>query len=140
MSGLSIYGREQSMLAFWIPEQFTCPSSLWLALCLSVPMAGDDGTDLEEPVDPAYYARQPYGLGEAWWTMTGRGTVENVQAAVFGPSLTVDWGLINGWALCTDDTAGDLVAIGEVTNPYRVIKGPEATVTVGAGMLSMVQI
>lgn len=140
MSGLSIYGREQSMLAFWIPELLTCPTTLYLALCSSPPMAGDDGTDLEEPVDPTYYARQPYGRGDTWWEMTERGTVENLVPAVFGPSLTVDWGLIGGWALCTALTGGELVAIGEVTSPYRVIKGPEATVTVGAGMLAMVQI
>lgn len=140
MSGLSIYGREQSMLALWIPEQLTIPTTLWVALCLSVPMAGDDGTDLEEPVDPTYYARQEYGRGEAWWTMTGRGTVENTVEVVFGPSLTVDWGLINGWALCTAATAGEIVEFGEVTNPYRVIHGPEATVTIGVGTMSMVQI
>lgn len=140
MSGLSIWGREQMMKAFFIPEQFTCPSDLYMALTVSAPMAGESGAEIEEPDDAVDYARQPYGLGEAYWTMTGRGTVENVAEMLFGPALTTDWGLIVGWALCTAPTGGDVVLLGEMASPYYVIHGPQSELRVGAGMLSLAQI
>ena len=139
MSGLSIYGRQQMMLAFWVPDVFTSPAHLYLALCAVPPFAGDDGSTIVEPGAGIGYARKPYGVGSSWWSSTTDGMVVNAQTVVFGPP-TGDWGVLQGWALCTESSGGEIVALGEMSTPYRVIAGPDGSVTVAAGSLTLVQI
>jgi len=137
MSGLSLYGRGQMLAAYFTPDIFTAPDALFLALSLAVPTPGDTGTDLFEPDDPAY-TRVAYGLGSAWWTLTGAGAVVNTQEAPFGVP-TADWGTLTGWALCTDVSGGDLVYHGALDTPVQVVAGPDAFVVAGVGSLVVTQ-
>lgn len=139
MAGLSLYGRDQSLAAFFMPDQFDSPEVVYVAICLSVPTVGDTGDDLVEPSDDQY-VRQPYPIGGDYWAFTGRGGVSNTAEVSFGvPSE--DWGDVVGWALCTDEAGGSTYYVGELNNPLRVVYDPDMdrAVTVGADALVVKQ-
>lgn len=137
MSGLSLYGRSQMLAAYFTPDVFAAPDVLYLALSTAIPTPGDTGTDLLEPADPVY-SRVAYGLGSAWWVLTGGGQVINTQEAPFGVP-GADWGTLTGWALCTDIQGGDLVFHGALDTPVQVVAGPDAYVVAGVGALVVTQ-
>jgi hypothetical protein len=139
MAGLSIYGRAQMLNAVFRRDVFDDAADWWLALTTIVPMAGDTGAHLAEPTDVAY-ARQPYGNTAAYWDASGLGTIGNSQALTY-PVPTVDWGVVNGWALVDSaDGDGNLWLIGELVTPARVIAGPDAAVVVEAYALQLTEI
>ena len=99
MAGLSLYGRDQQLAAFFMPDLFDAPPSVWVALTTTVPTIGDTGDNLHEPAD-GLYAREEYMLGSGAWAPTGRGGVANSADISFGiPGA--DWGNVVGWALCS---------------------------------------
>jgi hypothetical protein len=135
MAGLSLYGRDQSLAAFFMPDLFDAPALVYVALTLVLPTEGDTGSDLIEPSDPIYL-RQPYQIGSEFWGLTGRGGASNLDEISWGvPS--VDWGDMRGWALCSDESGGRTYYLGELNPPLRVIYDPdvERPVTAGAGFL-----
>jgi len=139
MAGASMYGREQLLAAFFMPELFDAPTDVFVALCLSIPSSGDTGDDLAEPTDPVY-VRQPYPIGSSYWGSTGRAGVTNTEELSFGiPSE--DWGVVVGWALCSHETGGKTFYVGELNNPVRVIydAAVERPVIVGAEALVVKQ-
>lgn len=136
MSGFTLYGRDQAIKSVFIPEDYSLPNQLYLALTVSGVSESDTGDTLDEPADAAY-ARQPYDLGALWWGTGGDGVVVNLQEVEFGPA-DVDWGLMTGWALCTGLTGGEVVVAGDVANPPKVVAGPQSTVRMGAGQLVVV--
>jgi hypothetical protein len=122
MAGASLFGRDQLLAAFFIPDSFD-PPVLWVALCTSVPAQGAGGSDLIEPEDPAY-ARGEYGVGSDFWQPTGRGGVTNVSG-IYYPQLTEDYGEVLGWALCDDAYGGNAFVVGELATPERIFYDPD---------------
>lgn len=128
-TGVSDYGT-----AAWLPVLFgvlTPPESYYITLLTDEPgpaMDGDVIADLE-PDDPAF-ARQLYLADADHWAVAAA-YLTNAQTIDFG-APTVDWGLINHYALCTDPTGGDIYAWGEFLSPANVLVGTSA-VTVPPG-------
>jgi hypothetical protein len=120
---LSMYGRDMSLAIFFMPDQVEPPDTLWLALCTGLPTPGDNGNDLIEPDDDAYN-RVSYPTGADYWAPTGRGGVANTQE-VFFPEPTMDWGLILGWALCSDSAGGQTFYVGDLLVAERIIFDPD---------------
>lgn len=100
----------------------------WVALTLSVPEANAPGGSLVEPASG--YARVQIPLDAANWGLTGYAEVYNVPEITF-PSPTANWGLIQGYALCTAATLGETIAVGSLVNPQRVDFGKPPTIKSG---------
>jgi hypothetical protein len=135
MSGFSIYGKRQMVAAVYTPELFAIPDTMWVALTTSVPSQGATGSDLLEPTDPVYQ-RVAYGRGQDNWTFTGTGELINDKEIVF-PVPDVDWGVISGWALCTESTSGQTINVGALVTPKRVTGGTNVHVTIGVGAIKV---
>lgn len=98
------------------------PAAYWIALCSREPGDAMDGAmlaALEPTVDPAY-RRRSYSTGPAFWAGNGP-YVTNLQSVTF-PTPGVDWGYLTHFALCTEITAGQVYAWGQVSNPQFVTR------------------
>ena len=104
--------------------------ALYVALTWDVAPSNAYGLMLGEPVFGGY-ARVAIELGPVWWQSTGYGEVLNRHTVTF-PMATLDWGLLQGWAL-TDDPAtgaGDTYAVGNLQTPFYCRAGNVPTVAV----------
>ena len=140
MAGMSAFGRAQSLAAMMIPSQYIGQAVFFLALCTVVPTAYDNGSSIVEPTASAYQ-RAPYGVDTDFWTANTDGTVFNAQEIDFAAPnpLEADWGMIKGWALCTDASGGNTCWLGELVTPRRVLATSSA-VTIGIGGLVLGQV
>lgn len=128
MSGtVSMWARDAIVREIFRNESLI--STVWVALTKTVPESNAEGSNLNEPVLMAY-SRIEVPLGTANWGLTGYCEVYNLNELIF-PTPTSDWGLIQGWALCTAATGGETIAVGSVVNPQRVLFGKAPTVKVG---------
>ncbi len=139
MTGVSLYGRSQMLAAFFIPDTFNAPDSVWVALTTEIPAPGSTGDDLVEPDDPAY-VRAEYGIGSDFWEDTERGGVQNTDGIYF-PTITADWGEVLGWALCDAATSGNAYVVGELLTPGRILFDPanDQIPVLGAGAIVLRQ-
>lgn len=91
------------------------PASFWLALCTDEPGIDADGTTIAdlEPDSAAGYARVEIPVDSANWTNAlGTTYATNIFDITF-PTPTDIWGVINHFALCSLDTAGEVYIYGE---------------------------
>jgi hypothetical protein len=139
MGGVSLYGRSQLLAAFFIPDNFVAPDTIFVALTTDIVAPGSSGTDLVEPEDDAY-VRAEYGIGSDFWGDTDRGGVTNTSGIYF-PTITADWGEVVGWALCDQQDGGNVYIYGELLSSDRIVLDPDndQTVVLGAGALVLRQ-
>jgi hypothetical protein len=116
----TMYGRELMLRAMLTPDAFTALGDMQVALTRTVPPANADATQLTEPTVGGY-ARQVYPALLAYWAPTGFGELYNTQVITF-PMITVNWGLVAGWALL-DPISGQCLSVGSVQEPYSTIIG-----------------
>lgn len=135
MSALTTYGRSVLLSSLFRPEAAPSLSTLWLALTMTVPVATDTGTSINEPTASSY-ARLPYGVGASYWSMPGPGQLinsRNVDWAVPDD----DWGQVIGWALCTESMSGMAVGYGPLQRPLTVTVGTRLRLPAGAVRLNL---
>lgn len=108
------------------------PAGYWIALCTDEPGTGTDGTVLSEiePTDPLY-GRKLYSTGIDYWSDPSIDhNTANLQVIDYGvPGL--DWGVINHYAICNSETAGDVYAYGEFSVPVYVSSTYEVAIPIG---------
>jgi hypothetical protein len=92
-----------------------------LAATKRVPSSNASPNQLDEPVGMAY-ARATLPLGDSYWNLTISGDEAN-SGLVYWPTATGTWGVLNGWALVTDEATPIVAAVGQMVVPYRVVAG-----------------
>ena len=135
---LSLWFREELLRAHFHWDTYEPDFiNVAVALCLRVPPADVDVTQLDEPVN-VEYARSERGLLEEHWALTGYGEITNV-AALLWPEAVTTWGVCVGWALVTADArAGHpgfterVMATGRLANPLRIMPGVQPRLPAGA--------
>lgn len=131
-SSVSLYFRQQVLLRVFLNRP--SPTVAYLGLTTSLPLANVPGTGLSEPPAVRGYARARYDLVEANWELNGVAEVVSTQEIPFSDP-TADWGLIQGWALCTAVTGGEVIISGRLSVAQRINFG--ATVVVPPRALSV---
>lgn len=93
-------------------------ANLYAALTWDVAPANAYGLMLGEPL-LGDYARVAVPLGSSHWASSGFGEVVNTQAIVF-PMATLDWGLLQGYALLdnTNIGQGEVYVTGSLQTPF----------------------
>ena len=135
MAGKTYYARGQTLQAVLTPGRARLPQVLYLAVTTNVPGLGHDATSayLSEPRDPAYQ-RVAVPCDEEHWAFAPGTRCFNRLEVLF-PVPTTDWGVLLGWALCTEVSGGWPWYGGELVHPVRVVGGPDAEVVVPPGAL-----
>ena len=135
MPGLTAYGSDTFLGALFGLN--AAPTTYFLALVTDVPDPSWDGTDLaavEVPTEidstTTGYARYQIGAGTANWDPFS-GYLANKNVITY-PLPVQDWGLVTGWALCTDVTAGDIYAYGEFAFTQQVPAGYSLWIPAGS--------
>lgn len=98
----------------------TPPTTVWMALTVAVPLDSDDAAQLVEPVN-AEYARVSYAVSGGFDQVVP-GVLCNARAVQWA-TPTTDWGMVRGWAMCEDETAGLVIASGPFKQAKRVAAG-----------------
>lgn len=80
------------------------PANLWVGLTYDVAPSNSPGYLTNEPILGGYL-RQSYPLASTHWAASGFGEVANIAAITF-PEATLDWGLLQGWALYDTSSVG----------------------------------
>lgn len=101
---------------------------LYCALTWDVAPVNAFGLMLGEPM-LGDYDRVAVPLGPTHWRSSGFGEVVNSQLIQF-PMATVDWGLLQGWALLDDPDImqGETYATGSLQTPFYCRAGMIPTV------------
>lgn len=126
MAGLTYYGSESYLGALFGLN--AAPANYFLALLTGVPdpiWTGVELASVEVPTElnstTTGYARYSVGVGAGSWDAFP-GYLANAQTITFDLPVQ-DWGLVTGWALCTDITAGDFYAYGSFAFSQQVPVG-----------------
>lgn len=119
MSGyISLYGKNVALASMFMPEQPFPIDRLWVAVTSTTPAPSSVGFDLRE-VSGGGYQRAPYFLGKEYWEFIGWETIYNTQYIEFPPATSA-WGLMSGWALCTEADEGMTVLAGSLNMPIQI--------------------
>ena len=105
--------------------------TLWLALTNAPLQVSDDGDSLSELV-AASYTRVGIGALDEYWTLTSHGVLVNATS-VYWPAASDEWGLITGWALCTEATSGLVIAGSDFMDALHI--DLQQVVALAPGML-----
>lgn len=116
-----MFGADLLVRAVFTPDAVTLPTSVDIALTLTVPPRNAVASQLVEPPGTSSYARQPYVLDSTHWAPTGFGGLYNTLKVSF-PQVIDSWGLLSGWAL-VDPVSGQLLNTGALTDPIATISG-----------------
>lgn len=126
----TLYGRRLLLRCTFLNATF--PSSLYLALTITVPTTSDDGALLKEP-EAAEYARVAFTGG---FEENSVGELTSSAAHQFATPVS-DWGVLRGWALCTAATAGLVIVGGPLRQPRRASAGQPLVLGVDALRLTV---
>jgi hypothetical protein len=115
---------------------YTMPTTLFIALCTTTPVAADTGTTLMSgggtgtEVSGGSYTRVAYNpSASANWTATQGGTsgassgtsgTTNNSTAITFSTASGSWGTVNGVAICDAFTNGNMLFFGSLTSPKTV--------------------
>lgn len=108
---------------------------VYVALTKTPPIPGMAASSLPEPT-AASYARAKYRVGSKYWSIINHSAVANKQAVYFTAPLQ-DWGLVSGWALCTQLSGGDVLAFGSL-DPVRIAQGSAVSIDANNLVMSVV--
>ena len=133
MGAITRYGASQMLLSAFIPENSAMPSSLWVALTLSVPPLEATGSSLIEP-NVGDYQRVEYSIGADHWLLDGQMTLMNSQDVTW-PLPSENWGRIEGWALVDSPAGGLVLASGSIKTSVYVVAG--ASVSLPANLMRL---
>lgn len=117
---------EDKILELLVGKTAFATPTVWVALSTADPT--DDGSGIAEPSGDAYGRVDSTGL---WGTASG-GSLANSGAITFPAATPGAWGAITHFALFDDETAGNMLAHGELTTPKTVGIGDVASFGVGA--------
>jgi hypothetical protein len=129
----TMYGSDLLLRLLLTPEVVTAPTSLEVALTLSVPPRNATMAQLVEPADT--YVRQSIVLDATAWVPTGFGPFYNANQVDF-PQVVESWGLVVGWALVYA-AAGECVNAGALMEPIATVPGMVPYVSPGALLLGL---
>ena len=107
-----------------------------LALTLDFPPLNADVTQLNEPPTGVGYARVAVPYNTANWTPSGFREITQALDINF-PTATGYWGNLYGWALMTTEATPNMVALGNLVTPLRVITGIQPMIPAGSISLGL---
>lgn len=89
----------------------------WVALCTTEPTDVSTGSNIAEPSSPSYGRVRVHT-----WDESSGGATENTGDITFG-TASADWGTILSFAICDAETAGNVLAYGDLTISKSVQSG-----------------
>lgn len=100
------------------------PASYWLALTRGAPDPSTDGTTLSvlEPPNTTGYARVLVTNNATMWGAPAGGVSASIAPITF-PLASADWGVIDHYALCDAQTAGNVYLTGTLQLPRYIGAG-----------------
>lgn len=135
MAYISINGCKTLLQGVFMPDVAVLPDTVFIALTTNIPDKGVSGSDLREPDFPSY-SRIEYGIGSDFWSINQQ-TLINTQDLVW-PVPSDSWGRILGWALCTEETLGDVLACGDLSPETSIAAGADISIYAGSLRLKLV--
>jgi hypothetical protein len=114
------YGRTLMGASLFAPAAWKSIPLMNIALTVVVPSPNDSIAQLVEPVGGGY-AQCAYATDPGRWTVSDNCEYWNTYTTTFAVA-TGDWGVINGFALL-DTPRGQVIAVGALDTPYRVLPG-----------------
>lgn len=120
---LTPYGRALLLNAVFRHDVYVAPTGIWLAYTRAIPVAGSDGTQLDEPTGLVRTALP--ALTSAGWGLTAGFSEVYNMTAITPAAASADCGLLQGWAVVNTATIaqGDCVAVGELVLPFQLDAG-----------------
>lgn len=101
--------------------------TVYIALFTVAP-TGEDGTGGTE-ASAGNYVRKLSAVAD--WNDAAAGHIDNANDITFVECSGANWGTINGFALFTTETAGEMIAWGNVTSPKTINIGDTAKFAAG---------
>lgn len=132
---ISLYFRQLLLAQLFNPAATAPLEVLYVALTRAVAVANATGSQLDEPTTGSY-GRVAYPVDNVNWMLTDYAQAYNLNDVLFA-AATSDWGLMQGYALCTDPTAGATLAVGRLTSPIYVASGMPIAVRAGSMYLEL---
>lgn len=128
MVGSLALDTENDMLEHVVGKtSFTMPAGPYLALFTVAP-TDEDGTGGTE-ASAGNYAR--ISVPGTSWGAAAAGAIANSAAIEFAECSGANWGTMNGFALFTTITAGQMLFWGEITTPKDINIGDTAKFAIG---------
>lgn len=118
---------------------YTPPIEFWCALCTGEPGLDADGTsiqDLEPDSTTAGYQRVSIPLGTANWDDPDDSLMTSTLTDITFPPALADWGVITHFALCSDQTFGDVYLYGEFDVGIDIPSNVQFAIPAGAVIIS----
>jgi hypothetical protein len=131
----SLWGASE-LLGSFFGGLATPPASYFFALIRdTAPNPFLSGGELDEPPVEAGYVRLEVLNNSSAWTRD-QDFVTNIQVFNFA-AATLDWGMINYWAMCNAPVGGEVYIYGEFIEPQSVVAGDFAVIDVGSLSISL---
>lgn len=106
----------------------TPKQSFWFALLTEQAGATATGTSIQEPIAGSYERARIDNVSGSW-EISGT-SLNNGVAIEFVPA-TEDWGMVRGWAMCTDNLDGKVIMLEMFETPVEVTAGTSVTFPIG---------
>jgi hypothetical protein len=132
---ISMYLRNMMMRQFFQISPTPPQEAVYFALTRSVPVANSTGANLDEPQGGGY-ARAGYLVDAEHWEVTDYAQAYNLLPVVFGQA-TADWGFCQGYAIATESTGGDTLAVGRLTTSMFIAAGTIPAIGPGVAYLAL---
>lgn len=113
---------EEQIMQFMLGDSEEFPKYDYLYLALSKDLITDDdtGETLQEPNITSGYQRIEIPTTSEYWVKRINGERRNLAPIVF-PRAVQDWGVIFSYALCTEQTGGEIIWHGSLL-PSRYVE------------------
>lgn len=128
---VSTYLAQSLLEAVFLGQQYTSPSTVYLALYTSDPTAADTGQE----VSGGAYARQPITFSTPS-AEGGKQTIKNTADIQYDVA-TADWGAITHVGIRDAATGGNLLYFGQLANPRTIMNGDRFVILVDNGVLRL---
>lgn len=135
---ISMYLRSLMLRQFFQLSPTPPLAVVYFALTRSVPVANATGANLDEP-EAGDYARAAYPVDIEHWEVTDYATAFNLEPIVFGQA-SADWGFCQGYAITTESTGGDTLAVGRLTTSAFISAGVIPAIGAGVAYLGLVDV
>lgn len=127
VGSLALYSENKVLEHVVGKNSFTMPATPFLALFTVAP-THEDGTGGTEASAGNYGRLSCPGTN---WGAAAAGAIANSAAIEFPECSGANWGELNGFALMTLETEGEMILWGEITTPKTINIGDTAKFAIG---------